>query len=303
MANRSYSSLLRHLDGVGALLRARGIKNITTSTSRRTFYEYRSIKLSLDLATRRASFLSTLEWIDPPWKALEPHSANNLQTVSDIAFRIPLAMEKLDHAHNALHLKIPDVGWDDAILRSLILEALSIHSALEKWVYRLSSDRQPPYYTTRPARTTKSSIIDSIMNIYPISFEFPNWDSASSFVYHSMSQIYINSLLLDLEHLAQTSSPPGSKMGLPQINARELIEQSIECADRICQSIEYFLEDNKRLIGRMVVLAPFETTRSLFNQLSKSGTGNAEKDISLLEKVGFCDAVTQRIKDSGLPIG
>jgi len=118
-----------------------------------------------------------------------------------------------------------------------------------------------------------------------------------------MSQIYTNSLLIDLERITEASESPGPKPIPPQINTFELMQQSIDSADRICQSIEYFLEDNKRLIGRMVVLAPFETARSLFSQLSKTGTGFAEENGSLIEKVRFCDAVTRRIKDSGLPIG
>jgi hypothetical protein len=56
--------------------------------------------------------------------------------------------------------------------------------------------------------------------------------------------------------------------------------------------IEYFLEDNKRLIGRMVVLAPFETARTFFRQLSGSGTGDPGKDVSLLEKAKFCGSIT-----------
>ncbi|KAE9371379.1 hypothetical protein N431DRAFT_545642 [Stipitochalara longipes BDJ] len=274
IANHSYSSLLRHLEGIGALLQTRGVENITSSSSRRTFYEYRSIKLSMDLATRRACFLSMPD-------------ATNLQTVSDIAFRIPLVMEKLDHTRSLIQMRGPVVEWDKWI------------APLDEWGSRLSNlDSKVQFYTSRPASTIESPVIGNTNNIYATSFDFPNWDNAASFVYHAMSQIYTNSLLIDLECMAPTSY---SETAL-KVDTLELMNQSIECADRICQSIEYFLEDNKKLIGRMVVLAPFKRARSLFSQLSQTGTG-AEKDNTLVEKVRFCEAVTQRIKDSGLPIG
>jgi hypothetical protein len=257
----------------------------------------------MDLATRRACFLSMPEWINPPWKAAEPHSATNLQTASDIAFRIPLVMEQFDHIRSLTHMRGPIVERNKDIAHDLTLETLGIHSALEDWGSRINDPGSKlQYYTSRPASITGSPAIDAFKRIYPISFAFPNWDNAAAFVYHAMSQIYTNSLLIDLERLTLLSYSPESKMAPPQIETRELMDESIECADRICKSVEYFLEDNKRLIGRMVVLAPLEAARSLFSQL-ETGTGDAEKDTFLVERVRFCEAVTQRIKDSGLPIG
>jgi hypothetical protein len=233
MANHSYAASLRHLDGIAALLTARGVENITTSTSRRTFYEYRSIKLSVDLATRRACFLSIPEWINPPWRALEPHSASHLQTVSDIAFRIPPLMEQLDQIRNLPLSDLPNTSGDSKVFRGLISEALSIQSAFDEWAHRFSNiDRKCNFYTIRPARAIEPDEVGKHRKLYPISYDFPNWDCAASFVYHSMSQIYINSLLIDLERLAQPSLSQMQTV-LPQVNTRELTEQSIGCADRI----------------------------------------------------------------------
>ncbi len=38
-------------------------------------------------------------------------------------------------------------------------------------------------------------------NIYPISFEFTNWDIASGLMYHEMGQLFLNSLLIDMDLL------------------------------------------------------------------------------------------------------
>ena len=213
-------------------------------------------------------------------------------------------MEQFDHIRSLTDTRGQLADWDKKMARGVFSEALSVHSALDEWGSRLSNpSSRLQYYTSRPASSIEILAIDNKNNIYPTSFAFPNWDNAAAFVYHAMSQININTLLIDLERITQGSDSPGSKTIPPRVNTLELTEESIECADRICQSIEYFLGDNRRLIGRMVVLAPFETAKSFFSQLSKAGTGNAEKDSSLIEKVKFCDAVTRRIKDSGLPIG
>jgi len=103
----------------------------------------------MDLATRRACFLSMPAWINPPWKASEPHSATNLQTVSDIAFRIPLVMEQFDHIRNLTHKQGRLADLDREIASGLISEALSIHSALDEWGSLLNNlSIRPQYYTS-----------------------------------------------------------------------------------------------------------------------------------------------------------
>jgi hypothetical protein len=61
-------------------------------------------------------------------------------------------------------------------------------------------------------------------------------------------------------------------------------------------------EDNKRMIGRMVILALFEAASGLHKGFCLSRAGNAEVDEGLSERVGFCEAVTERIRAGGLPI-
>ncbi len=124
MANKSSASLIQHLGGVGVILKERGAAKLRPSTSRRTFYEYRAIEFPFDLVMRRSSFLSLPEWINSPWKLLEPHGATQSQTSIDIGFRIPVLMESFDRVRHATQ-----VSWDTRsinILRKLILKALEL---------------------------------------------------------------------------------------------------------------------------------------------------------------------------------
>jgi len=302
MANQSSSSLMRHLDGVGALLKARGVHNIRTAISRRTFYEFRTIKLVIDLGLRKACFLSFPEWRNPSWDIEEPHSVTHLQTVTAIAFRIPLVLDKLDTNRKLSQLAAPGHPAAKITSQNLIAEVLSIQAALDEWGQRLGHlDNQPPFFTLRPARPIESPAIDDIQSVFPVSYDFPYWDNAAAFVYHAMSKIHINTLLADLDCGAQ-SHVLETKLELSMLNVQELSRESVKCADRICQCLEYFLQDNKKLIGRMIILAPFDAARNVLRELCKLATGSSQQDHSLVEKARFCDMVHMRIQEAKIPI-
>ncbi|PVH82204.1 hypothetical protein DL98DRAFT_514250 [Cadophora sp. DSE1049] len=296
MANKSPVSLMQHLGGVGAILKGRGVKKLQTPTSRRTFYEYRAIQLPVDLVLRQASFLSSPEWIDPPWKFAEPQSITRLQTVIDIAYSIPVLMQKFHSIQRSAQ-----VSGDMSHLESLyhiMLEALGVQKGFDNWKFRFQgSDETSQLYVPRLATRIEKPEVDILESIYPVSFTFPTWDAASASVYYEMSRIYLNDLLIAMQnaiHHFNTSSD--------MVDTEHLTRNSIACADRVCQSIEWFFEDHKKMIGRMVVLAPFEAARGLFAQLCEAGTGNQELDSSLKQKARFCETATQKIKDDGLPI-
>lgn len=251
------------------------MENIRTATSRRTFYEFRAIKLVLELGSRKSSFLISPEWIDPPWKASESHGATHLQSVIDVALQIPVLMEKVDHAHHLLESQASDEETVIQIINNLILEAENIQSNFEQWDHDLpDGSLRSAQYTPRKAGDFESSVGSSTEKVYPISFSFTNWDIASGLIYYEMSHIYLNSLLIDLEQTKQASSAPEPNTNQPNPKIQNLTRKSIQSANRICQSVEYFLEDNKLLIGRIVVLAPFEVARSVFSQLCSNGTGD-----------------------------
>ncbi|KAK0119670.1 hypothetical protein ONS95_011107 [Cadophora gregata] len=259
MANRSLSSLMQHLGGVAAILRGRGVGRLQTPTSRRTFYEYRAIQLPVDLVLRQASFLSSQEWINPPWKQSEPQSITHLQTVIDIAFTIPVLMQKFDLVQQRT-AQVPEETSHLESLYQLMIKALAVQRAFDNWELRLrGGDEISQLYIARLATSIKQSAVDNLESIYPVSFAFPTWDAASAAIYYDMSRIYLNGLLIAMQN-AIYSSNTSSDM----VNTQHVTIKSIACADRICQSIDWFFEDNKRMIGRMVVLAPFEAAKSLF---------------------------------------
>lgn len=77
---------------------------------------------------------------------------------------------------------------------------------------------------------------------------------------------------------------------------------SIESADTICQCLEYFLKDNRDLIGKMVVLSTFEVAANLYARLLRIPTGDSTLDESLVRRAGFAAEIRKRIGGGGLPI-
>ncbi|KAH7411180.1 hypothetical protein BKA64DRAFT_375477 [Cadophora sp. MPI-SDFR-AT-0126] len=183
-------------------------------------------------------------------------------------------------------------------LYQLMVEALDVQKAFEDWDMRSrGGDESSQLYTPRPATRSERSEIDNLESVYPISFSFPTWDAASACISYAMSRIYLNSLLIAIQNAIHHLN-----ISSDMVDTKHLTRSAIACADWICQSIEWFFEDHKRMIGRMVVLAPFEAARGLFAQLCEGGTDDPELDASLKLKARFCKGVTQRIKDGGLPI-
>ncbi|KUJ16286.1 uncharacterized protein LY89DRAFT_669816 [Mollisia scopiformis] len=300
MTNKSLSALMRHLNGVNAILKASGVQGLQSESSRRTFYEYRSIYLPIALSVRKPNFLSSSEWINPTWKRLEPLSSSNLHTVIDIGFGIPVLMEKFDELQQQ-DQQADSATYVESQLNNIILEGLAMQQAFDDWEYRVrDGNEEIQLYIPRLAKSPDPLDIYGNGEVYSISFTFANWDNASGLSYHEMLQITLNTLLTDIEAYARRSNlhPPA----LSGIDASNLNKKSIECADRVCQSVEWFLEDHKRLIGRMVILAPFETARGLFARLCRDSIGDVLQDAVLIKKRKFCEMTTQRIRDSGLPV-
>ncbi|CZR63374.1 uncharacterized protein PAC_13271 [Phialocephala subalpina] len=287
MTNKSLSALMHHLNGVSAILKTRGVENLQSDSSRRTFYEYRSIHLPIALSTRKANFLSLPKWINPPWKTLEPLSASKLGTVIDIGFEIPVLMEKFDNLQQQEQIaSVPDMASQ---MNSLILDGLAIQQAFNDWERRIRGrDDMPSLYIPRQAKWSALNL-DVESNIYPISFDFANWDNASGLSYYEMLQIFLNTLLIDIKTFARRSNI--APHALAAMNSQILAQNSIDCADRICQSVEWFLEDNKKLIGRMVILAPFESARALFARLSLEATGEASQDAFVGERAAHMGGI------------
>lgn len=290
MTNKSPNAFMSHLSGMSAILNAIGVQGLQSDSSRRTFYEFRAIWLPIALSIRKSSYMSSSKWINPPWKRMEPLSSSKLHTVIDLGFQIPGLMEKFDKIQG-LGKNFSASNYIACELSNLMIKSLALQEVLEKWENKARGEEDIQLYMPRLARYADDE------KPYPISFTFRNWDDASSLVYLEMLRIFLFELLMDIAAFARNSNTTSST--LSRINESDLTRRSLESADTICQSLEWFLEDHKRLIGRMMVLAPFKSAKGVIAKASRQGTGDVEQDRILKKKTMFCDMITKQVKDSG----
>lgn len=181
-------------------------------------------------------------------------------------------MERFDRIKFSIHYSQTDNVTKYQLADDLAQDALLIQLNLDRWMMQLNnSNDSSRFYIPRTARTIESPKVDDLGNLFPISFDFPNWDIASALIYRDMVLIFLNNFLLGLIEYAYQYNIKTPSLSFSAENYPT--RKSIEAADRICQSIEYFFEDHKQLIMRMVILAPFESARALYAHLAKTGMG------------------------------
>jgi hypothetical protein len=237
--------------------------------------------MTMSLATRRASFLSEPQWLNPPWTS-DPYSSNPLQKLIDSAVLLPALMEKWDKITQKSQRAGVDILMDNRPVDGFVQDALRIQTAINDWEADLrGGDDKSQLYIAHLSKTKISS-------------EAEDFDIAAALVYYETVRIFLNGFLMELIIYAQNSK------AVPCLSIQDLTTNSLECADRICQSLEYFFRSDKRMIGRFVILSPFEAVRGLVARLLQSGTGDVVQDALLVQKTRFCETIAQRIKAEGL---
>jgi hypothetical protein len=224
-----------------------------------------------------------------------------MQTLIDTAFQLPVLMETFDKTRIAMRLNTSDTESSQRILDEIKRDALGIEKAIQEWDTKIhGGDKKLTLYVEQ-----FSESLDSLDNETPVpystTYTFPNFEIAAALMYSEMIKIFLYQLILDLATCTR-GSIKGDSDKFSDIDTEEYSTKAIESADRICQSTDYFLEDHKRMVGRMVFLNPFAAAKSLLSGLSKTGTGDTEKDALLKLKAQYCEAVNSRCKAEGLPV-
>jgi hypothetical protein len=190
-------------------------------------------------------------------------------------------------------------------LNNFMQHACEIQFMLKEWESNLRGDATTQLYIAHlsGSRFNRNSGTEGA---YPtISYQFPSFDIGAALVYFEAVQIFLAELLVQMAMYSQkvlkieeTTEQPTPEHY--QIKTRELTAKSLERADRICQSLDYFFEKDKRMIGLIVILLPFEAARSLYVRVKGSGIADADQEAAVAERIRFCERVTEHIKAQGL---
>lgn len=257
----------------------------------------------MSLATRRASFLSLPQWLNLPWKTHDLQGSNPLQTLIDSAIHLPALIENWDRTRLSTQLTGVENKIDISVVDNFMQHTLAIQRAVNDWEADLRGrDDKSQLYIAHLADTKYSSEA-SIPWIF--SYTFPSFEIAAALMYYETVHIFVYQFITEMILFTQAANALDSKycsVLVQSFNIQGLTAKSLECADRICQSLEYFFDRDMRMIGRIVILSPFEAVRSLFARLHQIGTGDVFQDVALAQKVRFCDNIAERIRAEGLLI-
>lgn len=183
-------------------------------------------------------------------------------------------------------------------LESLIHLVLAVEEAINSWDRKLRGDGQENVYSERPSSTFKNSK-DGASVAYPVNFEFSSFTVAAAFIYCNMVKIFLYQLIIDMVSCVRDHTDGSGTFG--HIDIQEYQPKEIKSADNICQSTDYFCEDQKQMVGRLMILAPYGTAQSLILNLVRVGTGDPVQDALLKLKAEHCKQFTALAKDEGLP--
>ena len=241
--------------------------------------------------------LTSVSAVDPPWKSEVPYSASYMQTLIDPAFQLPRVMQAFDKIQVEMQLDPSNDESNFILLESLIKVVLRVENAIKNWDDKLrGGDGRLKIYDERlPVETLN----DTTPVAYPVQFSFLSFEVAAAFIFCEMIKIFLYQLIIDMTTCARGAST-GDYGAFSDIDIQEYQAKVIKSADNLCQSTDYFFIEHQRMVGRMIVLFPFETAQTLLRGLSRTGTGDPAQDALLELKVEFCESVQSSLKAGGL---
>ncbi|KAL9564519.1 hypothetical protein ACKAV7_010971 [Fusarium commune] len=295
---RSVSAYMRHYQGAMALLQLRGPGQHIGGLAHDVFQVLRMHTAFQGLAHGYDSQLAKSAWMEGPW-------ISKSKTMHDLLLDIFLQVPELLSRARAV---IPSQPSQSSL--TVGLKALSALLALNRELNKWFESYQYMYPTAYwPELSTSSSSTDSEERgrLYPVSFQFPSYHVAETMVLYWTVQILIHASICSLSSRLTSSETKditafeGDNLSAKDNDDVSLadIQHIVETSDfmlwpetsarYICQSVEYFFQQEFRGIGAGVVLSPLLVVKAC---LSRSA-----RDFS--REITWIDETIGRIQDNG----
>ena len=270
LVNKSWSGYALHLNGVGALIEDAGPSALASRDSRVNFFGYRAAQMPFNFLERRGSFLSRPEWINFPWRDSDRFNRPR-DTLLDIAVQIPGQMELYDKTLN----RTPN--WNRRQLRRLN----KIVAQLNEWKTDLFERYSDSIYTTEAAAW------EGLHSEY---IKFRDDTVAAAFTLYAGVRIELFSLV---RQIAADLNPHDESALLILKGA---IREGFKWSRIACQCLEYFFTRERRVVGKVSCLFPFDSAWGTFIELHEMRGANMSLELR------WCQMTAERIETVGLPV-
>lgn len=270
LANRSWDKFAAHLQGMGALIEYAGPAALSTISSRDHFYGYRAVRAPFCFIYRQPTFLAKSEWTNFPWKKQYAPASHPLHTLLDIALQIPAEMENFDQ----------DLQRNPNNLRAQLHRLRNIASQLDTWELDLEDSYDGRIYSTRPAVWP---------GLHTESFDFCDFAVAPAFTLYTGVRVQLFNLIRAV-----------SNELILHDNTAKIISDlaKTECLSwsrSACQCFEFFYSGNRKVMGKLTCLFPFDTAWETFTRADKEGE-------EVARELNWCKTTAVRVTEMGLPV-
>jgi len=271
LVNKSWAGYALHLNGVGALIEDATPEALTSRDSRDNFFGYRTAQVPFNFLERRGSFLSRPEWINFPWRDSDPRFNLPRDTLLDIAVQIPVQMEFYDRGAH----RTPE--WNRRQLGKLN----KIVTQLNQWKTDLFENNPDSIYTTEAAAW------EGLHSDY---IKFRDDTVAAAFTLYAGIRIELFALVRRLATDLQAHDESAS------VILRGASQEGFKWARIACQCLEYFFTRERRVMGKVACLFPFDCAWGTFVELQE------ERGANMSMELRWCQNTAERIQGTGVPV-
>ncbi|KAE9365119.1 hypothetical protein N431DRAFT_430646 [Stipitochalara longipes BDJ] len=271
LVNKSWTGYALHLKGVGALIEDAGPAALTSRDSRDNFFGYRTAQVPFNFLERRGSFLNRPEWIKFPWRDSDPRFNQPRDTLLDIAVQIPFQIELYDKTPN----RTPN--WNRRQLRKLN----RIVTQLNQWKTDLFEKYSDSIYTT------EATAWEGLHSEY---IKFRDDTVAAAFTLYAGVRIELFALVRRLAADLKSHDESAALI------LRGATQEGFKWSRIACQCLEYFFTRERRVMGKVACLFPFDCAWGTFVELQE------ERGANMSLELRWCQNTAERIEGSGLPV-
>ncbi|EXL52601.1 hypothetical protein FOCG_08391 [Fusarium oxysporum f. sp. radicis-lycopersici 26381] len=295
---RTVSAYMRHYQGAMALLQLRGPKQHISGLAHDVFQVLRMHTAFQGLGQGHASQLAKSAWMEGPW-------ISKSKTMHDLLVDIFLQVPRLLSEVRAATSLQPRQSSFTTGLKTLSA-LLALNSQLNEWLESYQYT-YPTIYWPQLSAASSSTDSEELGRLYPVSFHFPSYHVAETMILYWTVQALIHASICSLSSRLPSSETKGITTfeddNLPAKDNDDMsladIQHIVETSDfmlwpetsarYICQSVEYFFQQEFRGIGAGVVLSPILVVKAC---LSRSA-----QDFS--REIAWIDETIGRIQYNG----
>ncbi|GKZ29886.1 hypothetical protein AbraIFM66950_006847 [Aspergillus brasiliensis] len=252
-----------HIDAVAQILQSNGPQRYQTGVAHRLFAGFRPLLMINAIQSRTPSFLGSDNWKTTPFAILSP---SPMQSLLSEAAALPLNLHRLDKISGS-NAPIEDQYEVTCILNSFE----DLLSSLNEWEASESNNATSPLYWYRD-QDTQASTIPCIW--------FPSITMANAITHIWTFRIIC---LYEMERLASSLPQPNFDYLriLKEHHIKSVQQSSENMMRRICESMEYLLQEEMKLFGPASTILPLQVAYAV---ATVNGNHNNE-ELAVLKKI------------------